>query len=195
MKKKTQKTAAERTASAFSAIGPLVGLGSTIASAVPSLKTPQKSNVRVSNFPTVQAAMGVAAQGYGVNRGGMALQGMRAGGQAGNLVASQQLAAQSQNEITNINQTNARNERVAGFGRDTAAGVADLGVGLLDAANARKTERMGQGGSFLPGDQPRPDRCLSTGVHSVRAFKRFYVTARPLTGLRASAACRHATKP
>lgn len=138
-----KKTAAERTAAAFSAIGPLVGLGSTVASAIPSLKKPQRSNVRVSSLPIAQAAMGVASQGYGVNRGGATMQGLRAAGQSGQYVASQQLAAQSQNEINNINQTNARNERIAGFGADMASGVADLGVGLLDVANARKAERMG----------------------------------------------------
>jgi len=154
-KKKKEKTAAERTASAFSAIGPLVGLGGTIASAVPGLKKPQKSNVRVSSLPISQAAAGVAARGFGVNRGGMGVQAMRAAGRAGNLVASQRLAAESQNEINNINQTNARNERIAGFGRDAAAGVADLGVGLLDAANARKAERMGQQpSSQAAGSQP-----------------------------------------
>ena len=132
----------ERSAKAFSAIGPLIGLGGKLATAIPGLKKPAKSNVRVSALPIAQAAMGVAAQGQGVGRGGAFLQSLRAAGQAGQHVAGQQLAAQTANEQINLNQTNARNQRLASFGTDMASGVADLGVGLVDAANARKEERL-----------------------------------------------------
>jgi len=148
---------AERVAKAFGAIGPLTGLAGTVASAVPGLKKPKKSNVRVSSLPAAQAALATAAQGYGVGRGGATLQALRAAGRGGQLVASQQLAAQSQNEANNINQDNARNRRIQEFGLSTARGVADLGVGLVDAANARKAERLAQQKeSYTQPDQAQP---------------------------------------
>lgn len=140
-KAKGERSAAEKSASAFSAISPLLGLGGMLGTSIPSLKKPPKSNVRVSAAPIAQAAMGTAAQGHGVGRGGAVLQGMRTAGRAGQMVASQSLQAQSHNEQVNINNELARRERLATFGRDTADGVSGLAVGLIDSANARKAER------------------------------------------------------
>ena len=155
--------AAERSAKAFSAITPLLGLGGVVAGAVPGLRKPERSKVRVSAAPVAEAAMGTAAQGHGVGRGGAYLQSLRAAGRAGQLVAGQQLAAQTTNERINMAADERRSQRVEQFGKDVAGMTGDLGVGLVDAANARKAERLGaqgdeltRGGTSTTGQPPAP---------------------------------------
>lgn len=135
----------ERTATAFSTITPLLGLGGSIASAIPNLRKPPKAEGHVSSLPVAAAMSGVAAQGHGVGRASAQMNAMRAGAQVGQQYVTEKGRSQFLADSYNIQQGVQRADRIAQFGADHAAGMSDLAVGLIDSANARKAERQSQG--------------------------------------------------
>ncbi|MHC4933175.1 MAG: hypothetical protein ACYTGV_13395 [Planctomycetota bacterium] len=131
----------------------LIGLGTKVATAVPGLKKPKKSDsgsraARAAQREIARTAIGASQTGHGASRGLNLREGLRAAVDASKYSDSAAAAAQ-QDEAVYQEQLQARNERVASFGTDLAKGLGDMaGMGIgPKGADTPGTAAIGMGGN------------------------------------------------
>jgi len=134
-----------KTAKAFENLAPLLGLGASLAAQIPGLKKPKKrsraeSAARDTSMRAGAAAVGGAQTGFGASRGLALRTGLR---QAAN-ISRQGAAAAAQGEAADQarydQQKNARNARLAQFGKDLGAATGQVALGVTQSRAAADAE-------------------------------------------------------
>lgn len=118
-----------------SLISSLVGIGSKVAGAVPGMRKPKKVNTAAEVAKTSQrqfnAAVGASQTGHGASRGLALREGLRKAADASGNAAAQVGMAAQRDAATNQANTDARNERIAGFTGDLAKGLGDMAAAQI----------------------------------------------------------------
>lgn len=143
--KKKESTKGEKAAKGFENIAPLVGLAAQLGSAIPGLKKPKRRSTSASaahraTTAAAGAAMGVSQTGFGASRGLALRSGLRAASAAAKEGAAAAAAAGHADEQRFIAEKDARNERLAEFGKDAATLGSSLAVGITESRQAKKAE-------------------------------------------------------
>lgn len=120
---------------ALNVIPGLIGLGTQIATAIPGLRKPKKVDTarQVAKLaPSVAgSAVGAAQAGHGASRGLALREGLRQAAGAAGEVAKQARLAAAQDAVVNQQNLEARNQRLASFGKDIAAGAGTFAQSMI----------------------------------------------------------------
>lgn len=132
-------------AKAFENIAPLLGLATTLGTAIPGLKKPKRSSAsttaaRLTQHKAASAAVGASQTGHGATRGLNLRSGLRAAGKVAQEGALAAAAAADLDETRFAKETTARNERLASFGKDLGEMTGAIGTGIAESRQAKQAE-------------------------------------------------------
>jgi len=142
---------ADRSA-ALGLIPGLLGLATSIGTAIPGLKKPKRTRAsqkaaQDASSRAAAAAVGGAQTGFGATRGLALRSGLRQASEASRAGASAAAEGALRDEQFNQVVLNQRNKRLAQFGGDLASFGSTLGTGVVEARAAKAAE---EGGPFAP---------------------------------------------
>lgn len=145
MADKDKKTASSKSSKVFENLAPLLGLGASIGAQIPGLKKPKKRNTassaaRQASMKAAGAAVGGSQTGFGASRGLALRSGLRAGAQYAREGAAGAAKAAASDEQQYQNDKNARNVRLAQFGKDVGQVGAAIGTGITESRAAKEAE-------------------------------------------------------
>lgn len=137
--------ASEKSAKVFENIAPLIGLGANIGAQIPGLKKAKKRNtaqsaVNETSRRAAGAAVGASQTGFGASRGLALRSGLRAASRIAVEGAGVAGRAAAADEASYQEEKNARNERLAQFGKDVGQMGAQIGVGITESRAAEEAE-------------------------------------------------------
>lgn len=146
-----------------SLIPSLIGMGTTIGTAIPGLKKPKRTDASASQVRSAQtavagAATGASQAGHGASRGLNIRSGLRSAGALVGAAASKGADAADKDEQRYQTQLDERNKRVASFGSAIGQGAAQMAQGLItddtgDADTSAKGMDPNTDGSFKQAEQ------------------------------------------
>lgn len=130
---------------AFENLAPLLGLGASIGAQIPGLKKPKKTNTasaaaRKASMKSAGAAVGASQTGFGASRGLALRSGLRAGAKHAREGAAGAANAAAMDEANFQSQNDARNTRLAQFGKDVGEVGASIGTGITESRQAAAAE-------------------------------------------------------
>lgn len=145
MADKDKKTASSKTGNVFENLAPLLGLGASLGAQIPGLKKAKKrdtasSAARQASMRAAGAAVGASQTGFGASRGLALRSGLRAGAQYAREGAAGAAKAAAFDEASYQNEKNARNERLAQFGKDVGEVGATIGTGVTESRAAKEAQ-------------------------------------------------------
>jgi hypothetical protein len=119
-----------------SLIPSLIGMGTTIGTAIPGLKKPKKTDssaniVRKTQGAVANAAVGASQAGHSASRGLNLREGLRSAGVLVGKAAAEGAQAVDMDERRYTEQLDARNQRVADFGASIGEGAAQMTQALI----------------------------------------------------------------
>ena len=137
--------ASEKSAKVFENIAPLLGLGASIGAQIPGLKKAKKRNTSQSavlqtSARAAGAAVGGSQTGFGASRGLALRGGLRAAANIARVGAGAAGKAAASDEASYQNEKNARNSRLAQFGKDVAQTGAAIGTGITESRAAAEAD-------------------------------------------------------
>ena len=147
-----KSTKSEKATKGFENLAPLVGLAASIGTSIPGLKKAKRGSAAVSAARNTQrraagAVIGGSQGGFGASRGLALRSGLRAASNIAQAGAVTAAAAASSDEAQFQKDKDARNARLAQFGKDTGAAAAGIGEGIVksrQADSAAKAEAEAQ---------------------------------------------------
>jgi hypothetical protein len=153
-----------------SLIPSLIGMGTTIGTAIPGLKKPKRTDssaaaVRKTQSAVANAAVGASQAGHGASRGLALREGLRSAGALVSKAAGEGAAAADMDEQRYQAALDTRNQNLAKFGAGIGEGAAQMTQALMstDAGETPDTKdknmESGQGTAFQQAEQT-----LSTDV-------------------------------
>jgi hypothetical protein len=153
-----------------SLIPSLIGMGTTIGTAIPGLKKPKRTDssaaaVRKTQSAVANAAVGASQAGHGASRGLALREGLRSAGALVSKAAGEGAAAADMDEQRYQAALDTRNQNLAKFGAGIGEGAAQMTQALMstDAGETPDTKEKnmesGQGTAFQQAEQT-----LSTDV-------------------------------
>jgi hypothetical protein len=185
-----------------SLIPSLIGMGTTIGTAIPGLKKPKRSDASASSIRELQpqiagAAVGASQTGHGASRGLNLREGLRSAGTLVAKVAGEGAAAIDADERRYNEQMDARNERVAKFGAAIGEGASQMTQALISdkksgedtkwTGDSNSAEAQEQAKQALPTDQrPEEDEIFSADDPEVNAIQQEMATLQRNEDLAAS---------
>ena len=150
----------------------LLGLGAQIGTAIPGLRKPQRTNaaegaVTASTTGAARAAAAAGGAGFGATRGLVAREAGRQAQQVMLSAAPSIIQAANQDEIRYQRDMQDRNQRLAGFGQQLAAGMSTLGAGIGTMVGGEEAPAdQGYAPTGYPGAEPAaaPAPAMQQGV-------------------------------
>lgn len=135
----------KKASKAFENLAPLLGLGASLGAQIPGLKKPKRTNaaqnaVRETSMRAAGAAVGGSQTGFGASRGLALRSGLRAAGNIAREGAAVAGKAAATDEARFQDRTDARNARVAQFGKDVGETGAAIGTGITETRQAAQAE-------------------------------------------------------
>ena len=148
----------------------LIGMGTTIGTAIPGLKKPKRSDASASQVRKAQsavagAAIGGSQTGHGASRGLNIRSGLRSAGELVGKAAAAGADAADKDEQRYQAQLDARNARVASFGSAIGEGAAQMTQALIKPEGEKTPNTSAKGMTANePGAFSQAEQTLSTDV-------------------------------
>lgn len=138
-------SASSKASKAFENLAPLLGLGASLGAQVPGLRKAKKRDTaqkaaRDTSMKAAGAAVGASQTGFGASRGLALRSGLRA---AANIARQGAFAAQQgaeADEARYVAERDARNQRLAQFGKDVGDMAGQIGTGIVESRQAKEAE-------------------------------------------------------
>jgi hypothetical protein len=130
---------------AFENLAPLLGLGATLGAQIPGLKKPKRrtdsqSAARQTSMKAAGAAVGASQTGFGASRGLALRSGLRAAANIAREGALGAAAGAAADEAQHQKNMEARNTRLATFGKDVGEMAGQIGTGIVESRAAKEAE-------------------------------------------------------
>lgn len=150
-------------------VADLAGLATTIGAQAPGLKKARKRDTsaraaRAGGMQTAAAAVGGAQTGFGASRGLALRSGLRGASNAARGAADAASTAAAQDEQRFVQERDARNARLAQFGKDIGGFAGQVGQGVSDVIAAKGAQPVG-------GEVALPDQASVMGIDPVTGLE------------------------
>jgi len=164
-----------------SLIPSIIGMGTTIGTAIPGLKKPKKTDasaniVRRTQGAVANAAVGASQAGHGASRGLALREGIRSAGALVGKAAAEGAGAIDMDERRHQAAMDARNQRVADFGAAIGQGASQMAMGLIkpegqkEPGTAAVGMKSGEGTAFDQAEQTLSESARPEDEGAVASF-------------------------